>query len=241
MNYKINKEGIISLEHRYWILSGELNDFSISELDTIIKDMNNVLEGKYSSSSFSKNIITVNFDNQKVIIEDLDKVIGEEKTTLFFKAIKELINIKRKNLTSLDNLNELIFSVTNINFLDIVILKEKHFEYNHPKVTIHFNCLKCCCNNNVDIINYQTGRNFNDLVELGKIDVEYLLKNDIVRYDKAISKYYIIQKLPTLYELLSCDSCQEKYMMFFSLGEYQPGRDICEVSGLLRIDLGKEV
>ncbi|MCR6641670.1 MAG: hypothetical protein NVV82_22435 [Sporocytophaga sp.] len=94
MKYEINSNGQIRLENeKYWILSGELNNFNREELSNILTDIENVLNGKYENSSFSKNVIVVGFDKDIAQIEDFDGVIGEESTEDIYKMLKEWLFI----------------------------------------------------------------------------------------------------------------------------------------------------
>ena len=90
MKYIINNKGQIKLEdEKYWMLSGELNNFNRNDLSEILADMENVISGKYESSSFSENVVIVDFDKNIAKIEDYEGIIGEELTENIYKMLKE--------------------------------------------------------------------------------------------------------------------------------------------------------
>lgn len=97
MKYTIDNHGKIELEDKkYWILSGELNNFNVTDLSEILRDMENVILGKYESSSFSENVIVVNFDRSIAKIEGYDGIIGEESTENIYKMLKEMLRLKKE-------------------------------------------------------------------------------------------------------------------------------------------------
>ncbi|MBB6460303.1 hypothetical protein [Flammeovirga kamogawensis] len=97
MKYTIDDNGQIKLEDKkYWILSGELNNFNINDLLEILVDIENVVSGKYEGSSFSDNVIVVNFDRSIAKIEGYDGVIGEESTENIYKMLKEWYTILKE-------------------------------------------------------------------------------------------------------------------------------------------------
>jgi len=90
MKYIIDNNGQINLEdEKYWILSGELNNFNKNDLTEILVDIENVMSGKYERSSFSDNVIVVDFDKSIAKIEGYDGIIGEEPTECIYKMLKE--------------------------------------------------------------------------------------------------------------------------------------------------------
>lgn len=88
MDYIIDN-GVITLkEKKYWILSGELNNFNIEELNDIIDDFENVIRDEYQESSFSENVVVVSFNRDVAIIEDYDNVLGKEPTQEIYEMLK---------------------------------------------------------------------------------------------------------------------------------------------------------
>ena len=99
MKYTIDDNGQIQLENkRYWIFSGELNNFSLDDLSEILVDIENVMSGKHEGSSFSENVIIVSFDRNMAKIEGYDGVIGEESTESIYKMLKKWHATLEENL-----------------------------------------------------------------------------------------------------------------------------------------------
>ena len=46
---------------------------------------------------------------------------------------------------------------------------------------------------------------------------------------------YLVGNLPTMYTKAKCNSCSEEYMTVFGVGETQPGKMECVVSGVWRV------
>lgn len=89
MKYKIENGGIFLEDEKYCILSTELNHFNIEILDSIIRDMENVLNGIYEASSFSDIVSIVSFDRDSSTIEDYENIIGEESTIDIYNMLLE--------------------------------------------------------------------------------------------------------------------------------------------------------
>ena len=99
MKYSIDDNGQIKLEdEKYWILSGELNNFNMNDLSEILVDIENVVSGKYEGSSFSDNVIVVGFDRSIAKIEGYDGIIGEESTESIYKMLKEWHTILKEKV-----------------------------------------------------------------------------------------------------------------------------------------------
>lgn len=88
MRYIIEEKGITLLDEKYWILSGELNSYSVDELNDILLDIENVFNGKNHESSFSNNVAIVSFTKDKSKIEYFGDFIGEEPTNDIYEMIK---------------------------------------------------------------------------------------------------------------------------------------------------------
>jgi len=97
MKYSIDSKGQIALENKkYWILSGELNNFSRDDLEDIIQDFENVFQGKYEESSFSQNVAIVSFTKENTTIEDYDGVLGQESSLEIYNMLKIFLDAKFK-------------------------------------------------------------------------------------------------------------------------------------------------
>jgi hypothetical protein len=90
MEYKIEGKQINLAEKKYWIFSGELNNYSIGQLTQTIRDMENVFNGVYSSSSFYGEVVfCVEYDKDLAKIEYYNEYIGEESTLEIYNMLKE--------------------------------------------------------------------------------------------------------------------------------------------------------
>lgn len=97
MKYTIDNNGVLKLdEPNYWILSGELNNMSIGRLNEIIEDMEDVFNGKFEESSFSENVIVVNFNKSYATIEDYEKILGKEPVLDFYDMLKKIRDVLLK-------------------------------------------------------------------------------------------------------------------------------------------------
>jgi hypothetical protein len=81
MNYTIKNKQIIISENKYWLFSGELNNFTVEQLNQTIADMENILDNKYGSSSFYGEVVfCVEYDKNTAKIEYYNEHIGVEPT-----------------------------------------------------------------------------------------------------------------------------------------------------------------
>jgi hypothetical protein len=88
MRYIIEETRITILDEKYWILSGELNNYGVDELNDILLDIENIFNGKYHESSFSNNVAIVSFTKEKSKIEYYGDFVGEESTNDIYEMIK---------------------------------------------------------------------------------------------------------------------------------------------------------
>jgi|GEM_PF-3773998 len=89
MKYKIINKQISLADNKYWILSGELNNYSIEQLNETLSDMENVFDGKYTISSFYGSVVfCVEYDKNIAKIEYYDEYIGEEPTIEIYNMLK---------------------------------------------------------------------------------------------------------------------------------------------------------
>lgn len=90
LEYKIEGRQITLLENKYWIFSGELNKYGIDQLNEVIRDIENVFENKYTSSSFVGEVVfTVEFNKDVSKIEYYSEAIGEEPTIDIYNMLKD--------------------------------------------------------------------------------------------------------------------------------------------------------
>jgi hypothetical protein len=96
MNAKINNSGKVEFQDpKLAVLADEMNEFSVEELNAIIKDMDSVFEGKYAESSFSKEMMVVSFDKDRAVVEGFDGEVESIPTHVFYDIILKMIERKR--------------------------------------------------------------------------------------------------------------------------------------------------
>lgn len=89
IKYEIINKQISLADNKYWILSGELNNYSVEQLNETLTEMENVFNGKYVSSSFYGNVVfCVEYNKDFAKIEYYDEYIGEESTIEIYKMLK---------------------------------------------------------------------------------------------------------------------------------------------------------
>lgn len=79
----------------YQTLASEIMNFSLSELEVVVGTMKRVLNKEIDSSSFSQNIVIVEYNSQKAIIKHFDENIGEEQTIEIYTMLIEYISMLR--------------------------------------------------------------------------------------------------------------------------------------------------
>lgn len=104
-----------------------------------------------------------------------------------------------------------------------------------PFISQSFSCIKCDSEVKMKIIPYQSGYPFFELYRN-----EYLSKSQIIndKLAQPASKInchygeYLVFDLPTLYNHITCTNCYSNYIMIFGLGESQPSKWVCKISGI---------
>ncbi|MFD0962906.1 hypothetical protein [Pseudofulvibacter geojedonensis] len=94
MKYEI-KPYIAVEDINYQTLVSEIMNFSLRELEVIVDIMKRVLDKEIKSSSFSQNIVIVEYNSQKAIIKHFDEYVGEEKTIDLYTMLVEYISMLR--------------------------------------------------------------------------------------------------------------------------------------------------
>lgn len=84
----------------YQTLASEIMNLSISELEAIIDTMKRVLNKEIDLSSFSQNIVIVEYNSQKAIIKHFDENVGEEKTIDVYTMLVEYASMLRGTKTN---------------------------------------------------------------------------------------------------------------------------------------------
>ena len=81
----------------YQTLATEIMLFSIEELEEISKTMKDVLCGEFSNSSFSQNVILVEYDKNEASIYQFDKIVGKERTIDIYTLLIEFTTMMKKS------------------------------------------------------------------------------------------------------------------------------------------------
>jgi len=118
-----------------------------------------------------------------------------------------------------------------------ILLAQSQFNKIYPKVNVEYTCYNCHKKNEIEITPLKTGKILKNLVDSNYIKHEDIIANGVAK--KGLKKdddYYLVHGLPTMYNLFSCDHCNNSYMMIFAIGESQPGRELCKISGIWNIE-----
>lgn len=108
-----------------------------------------------------------------------------------------------------------------------------------PFVSSSFQCCKCSENIKIEIKPYQTGYPFfniyrNNFLTEGKI-IESNLATKSSNWASHFGEY-LVYDLPTLYFNETCPNCNENFIVVFGLGESQPSKWVCKISGIWQIE-----
>lgn len=91
MEYKIEDGKVEISNEKYWIFSGELNNYSLDQLNTVINEIQDVIGGKYEFSSFCGDVVfTVEYNKSSAKIEYYNDSIGEEDTMDILTMLEDL-------------------------------------------------------------------------------------------------------------------------------------------------------
>lgn len=105
-----------------------------------------------------------------------------------------------------------------------------------PAAVTAFTCCDCKHENSIEISPYSSGFPILQIYQGDPVlSKEELLKNGMVSETPnmmAHSGELTVNSLPTLYFGTNCSSCQAKYICIFSYGEWQPGLEILNISGV---------
>ncbi len=118
-----------------------------------------------------------------------------------------------------------------------ILLAQSQFNKIYPKVNFEYTCCNCHKKNEIEITPLKTGENLKKLVDLNHIKHDDIIANGVAK--KGLKKdddYYLVHGLPTMYHLFSCNHCNNRYIMIFAIGEPQPGRELCKISGIWNIE-----
>ncbi len=105
-----------------------------------------------------------------------------------------------------------------------------------PAAKTTFKCCSCNQENTIEISPYQSGfpifQIYADDKVLSKAE---LLKHSMTTQTSQRMQHFgelTVKDLPTLYFGTNCSSCPATYICVFSYGEWQPGLEILNISGI---------
>lgn len=131
--------------------------------------------------------------------------------------------------------------VTPIRLQHKIDLNKDHFlnEELSPYVKVEFECPNCGAANEIRIVPYTTGYPFSLVYEKGLLSEEEILDSGLAELSLSMYAYlgnYLVWNLPTLYFKHSCPDCNKAYLVVYGLGESQPGKWDCKISGVWEIE-----
>ncbi len=89
MKYKI-RPYIHNEDEKYLTLFTEIHKLSLDELNSVLKDMENVFSGQYSVSCINGVVVSsIEFDRENSKILYYDDLIGEEPTMEIYNMLKD--------------------------------------------------------------------------------------------------------------------------------------------------------
>ena len=120
-----------------------------------------------------------------------------------------------------------------------ILLPKNIYENKSDDLQISFICNKCMQTSNL-LLSSQGVDLLDNLFLIKKIiDKKDLISNGIAKENSKIYSYLgelsIFPNLPALYNFIECSKCNTKYIIVFSVGESQPGRNIFFIGGIWNI------
>jgi len=109
-----------------------------------------------------------------------------------------------------------------------------------PFVSSSFLCSKCSENIKIEIKPYQTGFPFFNIYRNKLLPEKKIIESNLASQSSSWASHfgeYLVYDLPTLYYSETCPKCNETFIIVFGLGESQPSKWICKISGIWRIKL----
>lgn len=127
-----------------------------------------------------------------------------------------------------------------IKLLKKIKIEKEEFINNElkPFMSTQITCLNCLENIEINIIPFQTGFPFFQIYRNEYLSIDKIIEEGLAKKSSAWSSHhgeYLVYDLPTLYFKQVCHSCKEKFIIVFGLGESQPGKWICKISGVWQI------
>lgn len=106
-------------------------------------------------------------------------------------------------------------------------------------VEVKIKCANCLTENSFTL-NDNTGDLLDDLfLKYNFVTRQEILKWGIAKENSKINRHLgemvVFPNLSALYTFLECDVCKTEFIVVFSFGEPQPGRNLCFVSGVWSI------
>ncbi len=126
--------------------------------------------------------------------------------------------------------------------LSRVLLPKSEYEGTEmfPKIEFNFYCNHCHNLIYVEIEPFKTGIALTNLYAQNSfIEKSELLRNGVAKLAKSWQSHLgdlVLFNIPALYLGLRCMTCKKKYLLVFGCGEVQPGRMLCQISGIWEIN-----
>lgn len=105
---------------------------------------------------------------------------------------------------------------------------------------IEFCCAVCSTKNYFKVDSF---KNYNILENLFKennfISKESIIKNGLALQSKKFQTHLgdlVVDKFAANYFIFKCENCKKDYIVVFGIGESQPGKSECYISGIWGID-----
>jgi len=108
-----------------------------------------------------------------------------------------------------------------------------------PSAKTQFECSSCGEVNDIEIKAYKTGFPLFNLYRNKLLSEEQIKELDIAKPSSRWSSHfgeYLVYDLPTLYYHIKCSKCAKNFIIVFGLGESQPGKWVCKISGVWDFD-----
>jgi hypothetical protein len=113
-----------------------------------------------------------------------------------------------------------------------------------PFVSSSFQCSGCSENIKIEIKPYQTGFPFFNIYRNQFLTEEKIIESKLASQSSSSASHlgeYLVYDLPTLYYNEVCPNCNETFIVVFGLGESQPSKWVCKISGIWQIKINPTI
>jgi len=127
-----------------------------------------------------------------------------------------------------------------IEIIDKVLLPKSNYENKEIFPFVKFNSYCKTCNqiNTIIIRPFETGHALSNLFVKNILSKELILKHGVAKKAAKWQSHLgelILFNVPALYTFNKCGNCNQLFLLVFGIGEVQPGRMVCQISGLWRV------